>query len=148
MPELNTSSLPDLVFAFLFFIMMVTTIREVSPKVQYSQLPNATELTKLEEKSLVTYIYIGKPTLPYQVKYGTKPCIQLNDQITLDPSAVYTYVKQEEGKIRDERRKLMTVSIKGDKEISMKVVSDVKEQLRKANVLNVNYSARKGKENR
>ncbi len=40
----------------------------------------------------------------------------------------------------------MTVSIKGDKEISMKVVSDVKEQLRKANVLNVNYSARKGKQ--
>lgn len=68
MPELNTSSLPDLVFAFLFFIMMVTTIREVSPKVQYSQLPNATELTKLEEKSLVTYIYLGKPTVSYQAK--------------------------------------------------------------------------------
>ncbi len=101
MPELNTSSLPDLVFAFLFFIMMVTTIREVSPKVQYSQLPNATELTKLEEKSLVTYIYLGKPTVSYQAKYGTKPAIQLNDQITLDPSAVYTYVKQEEAKIRE-----------------------------------------------
>ena len=28
MPELNTSSLPDLVFAFLFFIMMVTSMRE------------------------------------------------------------------------------------------------------------------------
>ena len=26
MPELNTSSLPDLVFAFLFFIMMVTSM--------------------------------------------------------------------------------------------------------------------------
>ena len=36
MPELNTSSLPDLVFAFLFFIMMVTTIREVTPKVSFS----------------------------------------------------------------------------------------------------------------
>ena len=30
MPELNTSSLPDLVFAFLFFIMMVTSMREVT----------------------------------------------------------------------------------------------------------------------
>ena len=46
MPELNTSSLPDLVFAFLFFIMMVTTIREVTPKVSFSDLPTATELTK------------------------------------------------------------------------------------------------------
>ena len=33
MPELNTASLPDLVFAFLFFIMMVTTMREVTLKV-------------------------------------------------------------------------------------------------------------------
>lgn len=145
MPELNTSSLPDLVFAFLFFIMMVTTIREVTPKVQYSQLPNATELSKLEEKSLVTFIYVGKPVQSYQAKYGSKPCIQLNDQITQDPSQVYTYVKTEEGKIRDERRKLMTVSIKGDKDLNMKVISDVKEQLRKANALNVNYSARQSK---
>ena len=33
MPELNTASLPDLVFAFLFFIMMVTSMREVTLKV-------------------------------------------------------------------------------------------------------------------
>lgn len=77
MPELNTSSLPDLVFAFLFFIMMVTTIREVTPKVSYNNLPKATELTKLEEKSLVTFVYIGKPNEAYQTMYGTKPCIQL-----------------------------------------------------------------------
>ena len=49
MPELNTSSLPDLVFAFLFFIMMVTSMREVTLKVQF-QLPQATELQKLEKK--------------------------------------------------------------------------------------------------
>ena len=35
MPELNTSSLPDLVFAFLFFIMMVTSMREVTLMVQF-----------------------------------------------------------------------------------------------------------------
>ena len=58
MPELNTSSLPDLVFAFLFFIMMVTTMREVTLKVQF-RAPQATELQKLEKKSLVTFIYVG-----------------------------------------------------------------------------------------
>ena len=47
MPELNTASLPDLVFAFLFFIMMVTTMREVTLKVQF-RAPQATELQKLE----------------------------------------------------------------------------------------------------
>ena len=61
MPELNTSSLPDLVFAFLFFIMMVTSMREVTLKVEF-HAPQATELQKLEKKSLVTFIYVGKPT--------------------------------------------------------------------------------------
>ena len=42
MPELNTSSLPDLVFAFLFFIMMVTSMREVTLKVEF-HAPQATE---------------------------------------------------------------------------------------------------------
>ena len=59
-PELNTMSLPDLIFAFLFFIMMVTSMREVTMMVQVS-LPHATELTKMEKKSLATYIYMGQP---------------------------------------------------------------------------------------
>ena len=29
-PELNTSSLPDLIFSILFFFMMVTSMREVT----------------------------------------------------------------------------------------------------------------------
>ena len=33
MPEMNTSSLPDLIFTILFFFMMVTTMREVTLKV-------------------------------------------------------------------------------------------------------------------
>ena len=71
MPELNTSSLPDLVFAFLFFIMMVTSMREVTLMVQF-RAPQATELQKLEKKSLVTFIYVGKPTQEYQAKMGSE----------------------------------------------------------------------------
>ncbi len=143
MPELNTSSLPDLVFAFLFFIMMVTSIREVTPKVTYNNLPVATELSKLEEKSLVTFVYIGKPTEAFRAMYGSKSLIQLNDQITGDATAVYTYVKQEESKIKDERRKLMTVSIKGDKTTRMYIFEQIKHELRRADALNINYSARR-----
>lgn len=142
MPELNTSSLPDLVFAFLFFIMMVTTMRQVTLKVSAKNLPQATELSKLEEKSLVTFVYIGQPTSMYQAMYGTKSIIQLNDQLTLDPKAVYTYAKHAQSKIQEQRRKFMTVSIKADKDTKMDIVSQVKEQLRRADALNVNYSAR------
>ena len=51
MPELNTSSLPDLIFTMLFFFMMITSMREVTLKVQF-KAPQATELEKLEKKSL------------------------------------------------------------------------------------------------
>ena len=145
MPELNTSSLPDLVFAFLFFIMMVTSIREVTPKVSFSNLPTATELTKLEEKSLVTFIYVGKPNKEYRAMYGTNSAIQLNDQVTQNPTAVYSYIEQAKAKLRADRRALMQVSLKADKETKMNIISQIKEELRRANALNLSYSARQGK---
>ena len=43
MPALNTSSLPDLIFTLLFFFMIVTTMREVTLKVEF-KVPQATEL--------------------------------------------------------------------------------------------------------
>ena len=43
MPALNTSSLPDLIFTLLFFFMIVTTMREVSLKVEF-KVPQGTEL--------------------------------------------------------------------------------------------------------
>ena len=144
MPELNTSSLPDLVFAFLFFIMMVTSIREVTPKVSFSNLPTATELTKLEEKSLVTFIYVGKPNKEYRAMYGSNSAIQLNDQVTQNPTAVYSYIEQAKAKLRDDRRALMQVSLKADKETKMNIISQIKEELRRANALNLSYSARQG----
>ena len=143
MPELNPSSLTDLVFAFLFFIMMVTTIREVTPKVSFSNLPTATELTKLEEKSLVTFIYVGKPNKEYREMYGSNSAIQLNDQVTQNPTAVYSYLKQSQSKIKDERRNLMQVSLKADKDTKMNIISQIKEELRRADALNLSYSARK-----
>ena len=145
MPELNTSSLPDLVFAFLFFIMMVTSIREVTPKVSFSNLPTATELTKLEEKSLVTFIDVGKPNKEYRAMYGSNSAIQLNDQVTQNPTAVYSYIEQAKAKLRDDRRALMQVSLKADKETKMNIISQIKEELRRANALNLSYSARQGK---
>ena len=37
MPELNTSSLPDLIFTMLFFFMIVTTMREVLSLIHISE---------------------------------------------------------------------------------------------------------------
>lgn len=140
MPELNTSSLPDLVFAFLFFIMMVTTMREVTLKVQF-RAPQATELQKLEKKSLVTFIYVGEPTAEFRGQMGTATRLQLNDDFS-EVSAIQDYIAQEKSSMKEEDQPFMTVSIKADRETKMGIITDVKQALREAYALKISYSAR------
>jgi biopolymer transport protein ExbD len=137
MPELNTSSLPDLIFTMLFFFMIVTTMREVTLKVQF-RVPQATELEKLEKKSLVSFIYIGKPLPEFQKKMESR--IQLNDKFA-EVSEVQDYIYQERENMKEEDQPFMTVSMKVDSETKMGIVQDVKQALRQAYALNINYSA-------
>ena len=139
MPELNTSSLPDLIFTMLFFFMIVTTMREVTLKVQF-QTPAATELEKLEKKSLVTFIYIGKPTQELQAKMGAETRIQLNDRFA-EVSEVQDYIYQERENMKESDQPFMQVSIKADKDTKMGIITDVKQALRQSYALNISYSA-------
>jgi biopolymer transport protein ExbD len=139
MPELNTSSLPDLVFAFLFFIMMVTTMREVTLKVVF-RAPQATELQKLEKKSLVTFLYVGEPTQEFQDKMGSETRIQMNDQF-VEINEIQDYIAQEKSSMKEEDQPFMTVSIKADRGTKMGVVTDVKQALREAYALKISYSS-------
>jgi biopolymer transport protein ExbD len=139
-PQPNMASLSDLVFSFLFFIMMVTTMREVTLKVQF-RAPQANELQKLEKKSLVTFIYIGEPTPEFRAKMGTATRIQLNDQFA-EISEIQDYIAQEKSAMKEEDQPFMTVSIKGDYETKMGVITDVKQALREAYALKISYSAR------
>ena len=139
MPALNTSSLPDLIFTLLFFFMIVTTMREVTLKVQFT-LPVGTELEKLEKKSLVTFIYVGEPTQEYRAKMGTESRIQLNDKFA-EVSEVQDYIYQERENMKEEDQPFMTVSLKVDKDTKMGIVQDVKQALRQAYALKINYSA-------
>jgi biopolymer transport protein ExbD len=139
MPELNTSSLPDLIFTMLFFFMIVTTMREVTLKVQF-KTPAATELEKLEKKSLVTFIYIGKPTQEFQAKMGAETRIQLNDRFA-EVSEVQDYIYQERENMKESDQPFMQVSIKADEETKMGIIQDVKQALRQSYALNISYSA-------
>ena len=146
MPAINTASLPDLVFAILFFFMMVTTMRETTLKVTV-KYPVATELQKLEKKSLITFIYVGKPnTAELQAKMGSETRIQLNDQIA-EISEVGAYIGQEKASMKEEDAPFMTVSIKADEDTNMGIVTDLKQALREAYALKISYSAKpKGKQ--
>lgn len=141
-PAISTASLPDIVFMLLFFFMVTTVMREVTLKVENSK-PRATEIKKLERKSLVTYIYVGKPTKTYASQLGSEPVLQLDDAIAR-VNEIGNFVIASREEINEAERPLMTVSIKADEKVKMGLISDIKQELRKANSLKINYSTRKG----
>ena len=139
LPAIPTTSLPDIVFIFLFFFMMVTTMREVTMKVRIAT-PHATELTKLENKSLVRHIYIGRPTLELQRTFGTETRIQMDDAF-VDANQVQDAIVTTRSAMREMDQGQMIVSIKADKDTRMGIITDVKQSLRRAYALRVNYAA-------
>lgn len=139
MPEMNTSSLPDLIFTILFFFMIVTTMREVTLMVEF-RVPRGTEIEKMTKKSLVSYIYVGKPTREWRAKVGSGTQIQLNDKFA-NLYEVQDYVYQEREAMKEADKPFMKVSLKVDRDTRMGIVTDIKQELRKAWALNINYSA-------
>ena len=140
-PAVNTASLPDIVFMLLFFFMVTTVMRETTLKVE-NITPKATEVQKLEKKSLVAYLYIGKPVKNLQGAFGTAPRIQLNDAFkTVDDIPLFVEMEKES---RDEaERNKITWSLKVDSKTKMGIVTEVKQELRKVNALKLNYSTKK-----
>ena len=140
-PAISTASLPDIIFMLLFFFMVVTVLRDAELKVNVNT-PGATELTKLEEKSLVNYLYIGKPVKKFQDTYGTQPRLQLGDKFAT-VADIPIFLEKHKIKVQEAKRPRITSSLKVDGAVTMGIVQDIKTQLRKSNQLRVNYSAKK-----
>ena len=139
LPAINTASLPDIVFMLLFFFMVSTTMRETDLIVKKPVLPTASEIKKLEQKSLVSTIYVGK-SKDSRIS-GDK--IQVNDKI-IDVSDVPAFIFAERALRSEDEVKYMTTSIKADKDASVGTILDIKEQLRDINALKVSFSTTRG----
>lgn len=121
--EIPTSSMPDIIFMLLLFFMVATTLKEVDVYVQY-KLPEAEAIEKIENKRLISYIWVGK-----------NGKIQLNDAIVvIDDIQEIMYKKRVE-------LPNVIVSLRIDKESDMGVVTDIQQALRKASTLRINYSS-------
>jgi biopolymer transport protein ExbD len=143
-PGISTSALPDIVFMLLFFFMVSTTMRETTLKVSIT-LPKATEISKLEKKSLVSYIYVGPPTNQYVSQLGNEPRIQLDDQFS-NVNDIIDFIESERQAREEQERKQMITSLKVDEYTKMGIVTKIKQELRQAAALHLNYSTRKGVE--
>lgn len=134
--EIPTSALPDIIFMLLFFFMVTTVLREVTINVK-QRIPEATQLRKLQRKSLVSYLYIGEPKKVEQ--WGTEPRIQAND-VFIEPKDVTLWVTQEKDKLDEVERDQITIAMKVDREAQRGLVSDVEFELRKANARKLLYT--------
>ena len=139
MPAISTASLPDIVFMLLFFFMVSTTMRETDLLLKKPVLPVASEVKKLEHKSLVSTIYVGK-SKDARIS-GDK--IQVNDKI-IEVKDVPNFIYSERALRKEDEVKFMTTSIKADKEASVGTILDIKEQLRDINALKISFSTSKG----
>ena len=120
--EISTSSMPDIIFMLLIFFMVTTVMRE------YEGLdvimPRAKMIEKLESKRHTSYIWATKDGL-----------VSVDDRIiNINNLSGIMY-----NKIAKDPR--ITVSLKSDKKATMKLITDIHTQLRKANALKLSYSA-------
>ena len=134
-PGLNTASLPDLIFTVLFFFMIVTNMRHDEVKVKVVE-PDGKELTKLVNKQMATSIYIGKMQGDEEGDYK----VQVDNNL-MPANAVALYVMKKKRQLGKEDGKKMIVNLKADRKAPMKLIKEVKEQLKIADARLVHYSA-------
>jgi len=142
-PGLNLAAMPDLIFTVLFFFMIVTHMRDVKPQVQYN-VPQGTEVDKAVRKSSVVYVFIGKPVDAQGRVVGQESRVQVNDRL-VSVSQIGEAIAQERSIMTEEDRQHLVVSIRADRDTEMGLINDVKQALRRAGALNINYSAVKVK---
>jgi biopolymer transport protein ExbD len=121
--EIPTASMPDIIFMLLLFFMVTTTLREVEVLVNYT-LPEAKAIEKIENKRLISYIWVGQDQR-----------IQINDSLVkLEEIQSIMYSKRQ-------ALPNVIVSLRIDKNTDMGYVTDIQQELRKAYCLRINYSA-------
>ncbi len=118
-PVLQLTAMPDLIFTILFFFMCVTHMRSNTPQMELSK-PLGTNLLKVSKNAEVIDIFVGQGK------------IQVNNKVV--PMH----------KLGTELRKLnggwQVASIQADESTPMSTINKVKTELRKANILKINYS--------
>ena len=140
--DIPTSSMPDVVFMLLFFFMVTTELRETAIDVQ-QRIPMATQLRKLQRKSLVTNLYIGEPR---QIKeFGKEAKIQADD-VFIEPKDIILWVSRQKDMLPENERDQLTVAMKVDGEAKRGIIADVESELRTANARKILYITLQKKE--
>lgn len=126
-PAISTASMPDIVFMLLIFFMVSTVFKEF--RGIPVALPSARKIEKLPGKRDVAYIYLDR-----------RGIIMIDDRV-VPMSEIHNIMYS---KRANTIHPLKVTSLKFDKEVKMNLVNQVHEQLKEADALNINYSAKTG----
>ncbi|WP_200974191.1 biopolymer transporter ExbD [Echinicola sp. 20G] len=135
--NIPTSALPDIIFMLLFFFMVTTVLREQELLVE-QKLPQASQLQKLEKKSLISYLFVGKPKNPNM--YGSEPRIQANDAL-ITTNDILLWVNQEKDNLSEAERDQIYISLKADRDVKMGPIADIQLELREADARKILYAS-------
>jgi biopolymer transport protein ExbD len=140
--DIPTSSMPDVVFMLLFFFMVTTEMRETSIEVQ-QRIPQASQLRKLQRKTLVTNLFIGEPRKIEE--FGKEARIQADD-VFIEPKDIILWVSRQKDLLAENERDQLTVALKVDNEAKRGIIADVETELRKASARKILYTSLQKKE--
>jgi biopolymer transport protein ExbD len=123
-----TASLPDIIFMLLIFFMVATVLKQFTGlKVK---VPDAELVKKIPgSKRHVVTIWIDKNNAIMCDDYKVNKITELRNVL---------YQKRV-------NNPQIIIALKADQESEMGIVSDVQQEMRKADALKVNYSARPGR---
>jgi biopolymer transport protein ExbD len=133
--EVPTTAMPDIVFMLLIFFMVTTVLREVTLQVRV-EMARAENIEKIEQKRLVSYIYVGPQVLGGNTFGDTR--VQIDDALIEDLGFIRRIMYD---KLLEQPK--LIVSLRVDRESEMGIVTDVQQELRQAGTLQINYSTRR-----
>ena len=133
--DIPTASLPDIIFMLLIFFMVTTVLRETTVQVR-TVLPKAEALTKIDQKRLVSYIWIGPKKLTATEIGDTG--VQIDDALVDDLGDVRSIMYR---KLIEQPKLIVSLRVDGTSE--MGVLLDVQQELREAGTLRVNFSTKR-----
>ena len=121
--KISTSSMPDIIFMLLIFFMVTTVLREYSGLP--ISLPKAERIEKLESKRHTAHIWVSKDGL-----------ISIEDKLFNEDDVRHIMYEKRASAPQ------LTVSLKADLAARMETISNIHNELRKADALKLNYSTK------
>ena len=135
--SISTAALPDIIFMLLFFFMVTTVLRKSDENLKY-KIPTAEQLKQIEEKTLISQISIGMPK--ESGKFGSEPRIEADGKL-IEIKDIIPFIMKEKDELPTYNRDQIIILLKADEDVPMGIVTDVKQELRKANARRIVFAA-------